>query len=163
MRGVSAEQWRFKPAPGIWSIAENVEHIIIVQERLLGIIREQLPSAPGALADHDCKLVDSIVINQFPNRLNKFSGPEALKPAGDWVMRESLERVAANVQKFSECLQSIPDLRAHVLDSLPLKAITKGQHQAMDGYQWILGASAHTERHMKQILEVKADPNFPAS
>jgi hypothetical protein len=33
----------------------------------------------------------------------------------------------------------------------------------LDGYEWILAAAAHSERHTKQILEVKADPNFPAN
>jgi hypothetical protein len=33
----------------------------------------------------------------------------------------------------------------------------------MDGYQWVLATAAHTERHTKQILEVKSDPNFPAN
>ena len=32
---------------------------------------------------------------------------------------------------------------------------------ALDGYQWILLLSAHSERHTKQIEEVKADPGFP--
>jgi hypothetical protein len=31
----------------------------------------------------------------------------------------------------------------------------------MDGYQWILAAAARTERHTKQILEVKAEAGFP--
>ncbi len=31
----------------------------------------------------------------------------------------------------------------------------------LDAYQWVLLISAHCERHMKQIEEVKADPNFP--
>jgi hypothetical protein len=31
----------------------------------------------------------------------------------------------------------------------------------MDTYQWILMLSAHSERHLAQLLEVKADPNFP--
>jgi hypothetical protein len=30
----------------------------------------------------------------------------------------------------------------------------------MDGYEWILATGSHIERHTKQILEVKADPNF---
>ena len=47
-------------------------------------------------------------------------------------------------------------------ESPPLKAITKGALNSMDGYQWLLAAAAHTERHTKQILEVKANPNFPA-
>ena len=31
----------------------------------------------------------------------------------------------------------------------------------LDAYQWILLISAHTERHVNQILEVKASPGFP--
>ena len=31
----------------------------------------------------------------------------------------------------------------------------------MDGYQWILLISGHSNRHVLQINEVKADPNFP--
>jgi hypothetical protein len=31
----------------------------------------------------------------------------------------------------------------------------------MDGYEWVLTAGAHTDRHTRQILEVKADPRFP--
>jgi hypothetical protein len=33
----------------------------------------------------------------------------------------------------------------------------------MDGYEFILFIAAHSERHVKQINEVKADPNFPKS
>jgi len=33
----------------------------------------------------------------------------------------------------------------------------------LDGYEWVLAVAAHTERHTKQILEVKADANFPAN
>ncbi|MCA1582654.1 MAG: hypothetical protein LC796_14940 [Acidobacteria bacterium] len=31
----------------------------------------------------------------------------------------------------------------------------------LDGYEWILFISAHSRRHTQQMLEVKADPNFP--
>ena len=51
----------------------------------------------------------------------------------------------------------------HWLEAPPLKAVTKGVHHSMDGYQWILAAAAHCDRHTKQILEVRADPNFPES
>ena len=33
--------------------------------------------------------------------------------------------------------------------------------QEIDAYLWIAFLSAHTERHVKQILEVKANANFP--
>lgn len=50
-------------------------------------------------------------------------------------------------------LESTPDLREHVADS-PFG-------QPWDTYEWVLFIAAHSERHTKQILEVKADPNFP--
>jgi hypothetical protein len=31
----------------------------------------------------------------------------------------------------------------------------------MDAYEFVLLIAAHSERHTKQILEVKADPNYP--
>ena len=31
----------------------------------------------------------------------------------------------------------------------------------LDGIQWVLFIAAHSERHTAQMLEVKADPNFP--
>ncbi len=161
--GLSEAQWRFKPAPEVWSIAENMEHIVFVQERLLGMIRDLIPTAPLAPADRNVQLVDAIIINQFPNRLAKFPSPEALHPKGDWTLSEARHRVAANAGKLVACLDSVPDLRWHVLESPPLRAVSKGEHVLMDGYQWILAASAHTERHAKQILEVRADPGFPAS
>src|ERR1700744_2134810 len=64
--GLSEAQWRFKPAPEVWSIAQNMEHIVCVQERLLGMIRDQVPTAPLAPATRDVQLVDAIIINQFP-------------------------------------------------------------------------------------------------
>jgi hypothetical protein len=158
--GLSEAQWRFKPGPGVWSIAENMEHIVFVQERLLGMIMDQLATAPPP-PERNVQLVDAIIINQFPNRLTKFPAPEALHPSGGWSLSEARDRMLRNTRRFADCLESMPDLRQHALESRPLKALSKGQHEVMDGYQWILAASAHTERHTKQILEVKADPGFP--
>jgi hypothetical protein len=31
----------------------------------------------------------------------------------------------------------------------------------LDVYEWVLFLTAHRERHLKQIQEVKSDPNFP--
>jgi len=163
LKGVSEAQGKFKPGPGIWSICENLEHVIFAQERVLGPIREQLASAPAGPADRDCSLVDAIVINQFPNRLTKYQAPEIALPKGGLGLSEAADRVVANTRRLAEQLESTPDLRQHVMAAPPLKAVSKGEHHLMDGYQWILAMAAHTERHTKQILEVKADPNFPAN
>jgi hypothetical protein len=163
LKGLSEAQWSFKPEPAVWSIAGNVEHIVIVQERILGPIREKLAAAPAPHPDRDYAIVDQIVINQFANRLTKFQGPESAHPKDGLALEEAGERVAANTRRLIDYLESTSDLRRHAIESAPLTAITQGQYRFMDAYQWILGAAAHTERHVKQILEVKARPDFPAN
>jgi hypothetical protein len=160
-KGLSDAQWKFKSSPDRWSIAENLDHIVIVQDRVLGPILGQLANAPAPPAGVDCRVVDEIVIHQFSTRLTKFQAPEFVNPAGQIDPAGLLERVASNYALMEQRLDNTPDLRLHAIEAAPLKAVTKGAFVAMDGYQWILAAAAHTERHAKQILEVKAEPGYP--
>jgi hypothetical protein len=158
-RMLTSTQWEFKPGPDRWSIAEIAEHVIAVQERVIGMIQQSLAAAPPPPPGQDHEVVDSIIINQIPNRLTKFPSPIASECRFDKA--GAIERFAGNCGSLSEMLSSTPDLREHVLESPPLKAISKGAYTQMDGYQWILAAAAHAERHTKQILEVVADSGFP--
>jgi len=161
-KGLSDAQWKFKPAPDRWSIAEILEHMVLTQELVLGPVREELAKAPPSAIERDYKQVDTAVVNQMPDRLSKFKAPEFLQPTGRWTPAEALDRLNKNFARLNEYLETTPDLRQHIVDAPPLKAVSKGKYDSMDGYQWILGAAAHTERHTKQMLEVKADANFPA-
>ena len=90
-RGLSEPQWRFKPAPDRWSVAENLDHIVIVQERVLGPILDQLADAPAPPADRECETVDAIVpVFQPPCQIpgsgirtpgERDQSPRALEPA----------------------------------------------------------------------------------
>ena len=159
--GLTAAQWNFKTSPARWSIAEILEHVVFVQERVLGPIAEQLDTAP-APPPETRETVDSIVLGQFPQRLKRFTAPDFAQPTGRWTPDEALERLAVNYVRLRQLVDSTPGLRAHALEAPPLKAVSSGVHQLMDGYQWLLTAAAHTDRHTKQILEVKAHPGFPS-
>jgi DinB family protein len=161
-KGLSEAQWKFKPAPDRWSIAEIVEHMVLVQELVLGPVREQLAKSPVVSTDRDYKHVDAVIVNQIPDRLQKFQAPEMIQPTGRWEPSAALDRLLKDYSRLSDYLDSTPDLRQHLVEAPPLKAVSKGAYDSMDGYQWVLAAGAHTERHTKQILEVKADPNFPS-
>jgi hypothetical protein len=71
-----------------------------------------------------------------------------------WSIAECAEHIALAEDWVLDYVRSgQDDLRHHV-----------AQHPAgytLDGYQWILLLSAHTQRHVAQIEEVKADPSFP--
>lgn len=162
-KGLSEAQFRFKPAPDRWSIAENVEHIVIVQERVLGPIREQLTQAPPPAAGTDTARVDSIVLEKIPDRSMKAKAPAPIEPTGQCTLAETLARYSRNCERLVEYLETTPDLREHSLESKPLAFVTNGAFTTMDGYQWLLTVAGHDERHVRQIEEVKADPAYPGA
>jgi hypothetical protein len=47
INGLSEAQWRFKPAPTRWSIAEVAEHLALVDQGIGGAIRTQQQSTFG--------------------------------------------------------------------------------------------------------------------
>jgi hypothetical protein len=160
-KGLSEAQWRFKPTPGQWSVAENLDHIVIVQERVLGPILAKLASDPAPFANREYKAVDAIVIHQFSTRLAKFQAPEFVRPLDQIMPRELLDRLKTNYVRLMDYLESTPGLRQQAGEALPLKAVSNGAYEVMDGYQWVLAAAAHAERHAKQMLEIMADDSFP--
>lgn len=152
-KGLSEAQWKFKPAPDRWSVAEVLEHIVVTENFLLENTSTKVMAAPTGKPDRDYKAVDKLVVSAIADRSQTAQAPEALRPTGRWSPQETLDQFVKTRERTTEFLKSTPGLRDHVADS-PLG-------QPIDAYQWLLFISAHSERHTKQILEVKADPNFP--
>lgn len=103
-RMVTPAQWTSKSRPERWSIAEIVEHMIAVQELVIGVIRQQLASAPPPPSEQDRELVDSIVIHQFPSRLSKFPSP--FTSTAELGKVAALRRYADNCAALNETLAS---------------------------------------------------------
>jgi DinB superfamily len=152
-KGLSPAQFNFKPAPDRWSIAEVLEHITLAEDFILQNITTKIMQAPAGAADRDIAKIDAAVVAMVPDRSHKAQAPGPLVPTGRWTPSATLDHFLSSRAKTMAYLESTPDLREHVVDS-PLK-------QPLDAYEWLLFISAHSERHTKQILEVKADPNFP--
>jgi hypothetical protein len=159
--GLSQAQWDFKPSPDRWSVAEIVEHMVVIQELVLGPIREQLAQAPVS-ENRDYAQVDAIVVSRFPVPSVRLEAPELARPSGRFAPDEALERLIVNCGRLREYVESSPDLRLRVIEARPLKVITNGEFEHMDGYQWVLAVAAHTDRHTRQIREVQADSHYPA-
>lgn len=155
-KGLSAEQWNFKPGPDRWSVAEVMEHIAAAEDFLRdGLIQQQVMRA-AAPPDRDVKKIDEGIMSHVPDRTQKAKAPDALVPTNRFESPEgSLKHFEESRNKTEEFLKGTPALRAHAIDG-PFG-------QKLDAYDWVLFLAAHSERHTKQILEVKADPNFPKS
>jgi uncharacterized damage-inducible protein DinB len=154
-KGLSEAQWNFKPGPDRWSIAQVMEHIAAAEDYIRGMVVEKVMAAP-AVPDRDLKKTDDAVMAMIPDRSQKAQAPEPLVPTNRFGSYDgSLKHFVASRATTEEFLKTTPGLRDHAVDS-PM-------NMKLDGYQFILLIAAHSERHTKQILEVKADPNYPKS
>lgn len=152
-KGLSEAQWNFKSAPDRWSIAQVMEHIAAAEDFLRRLDAEQVMKAPSGEPGRDVKKVDEAVLAKVPDRTNKAQAPEPLQPANRFGSPQgSLKHFVESRASTEDFLKNTEGLRDHVMDSPMGK---------LDGYEFILFVAAHSERHTKQILEVKADPKFP--
>jgi uncharacterized damage-inducible protein DinB len=154
--GLSQKQWTFKPGPDRWSVAEVAEHIAVSESTILGFVEKQLMTSPAAPEKREqVKGTDELILQRVPDRSRKAQAPEFLRPTGRWATEADLAKAFEESRKAT--MDYVPttndDLRDHFLDH-PVFG-------PLDGYQWLLLISAHSERHTAQIEEVKADPNFP--
>jgi hypothetical protein len=152
---VSDAQWSWKPAPDRWSVAEAAEHITKSEELFLGMAEGTLkaPATPEVLAKTKGK--EETILKVIPDRTQKAKAPEPLVPKGAFASKAALTAAfKATRAKMLAMAGGATDLRAHAASGPPL-----GE---MDTYQVLLFQSAHTERHTKQIDEVKATAGYPA-
>ncbi|HKD60314.1 MAG TPA: DinB family protein [Terracidiphilus sp.] len=153
-KSLSEAQWNFKPGPDRWSIAQVMEHIAASEDFIRdGLLKEKVMISPAGQPNRDVKKIDEAVVMMIPDRTHKAQAPGPLVPNNRFGSpEESLKHFLESRATTEQYLKTTAGLREHVMD---------GPVGKMDGYEFILFIAAHSERHTKQIEEVKADPNFP--
>jgi hypothetical protein len=152
-KGLSEAQWNFKSAPDRWSVAQVMEHIAAAEDFLQAMTKEKVMVAPAGEPGRDVKKTDEAVLAMVPDRTHKAQAPEVLVPTNRFGSPEgSIKHFMESRAVTEDFMKNTTGLRDHVMDS-PLGKL--------DAYEFVLFIAAHSERHTKQINEVKADPNFP--
>jgi hypothetical protein len=158
-KGLSPAQWNFKSAPERWSVAECAEHIALAEGYIFGLVSEKIVKAPANPEKRDAaKGKDEVLVKMLQDRSHKATAPEPIDPVkhGTMTPEASVKLFLDSRAHTIEYIKTTQeDLRDHLFDH-PVPAIG-----TLDAYQWILLISGHSRRHTLQILEVKADPNFP--
>jgi uncharacterized damage-inducible protein DinB len=156
VKGLSDEQWNYKPAPDKWSVAEVSEHIALSEDFLAKMITDKIMKSPEARAEKRAavKGKEEQIMKMIPDRSKKAQAPEQLKPQNTFASRDALlkaftDKRDANIKYIKETKDP---LHAHIAPS-PIGEF--------DAYQWMIFLAAHSKRHTAQIEEVKADANFP--
>lgn len=154
LTGISDAQLNFRAAEGRWTIAEIAEHITVTEEALFGLITGSIMKSAPPKCDDVFRTGDPAVILSVTNRSRKAQAPEQVQPNGRW-------------KTVPDLMSSFDKTRNRTIDFMKNnKADLRGTFMAnlfgtLDSYQWFLFATAHSERHLAQLKEVKADAKYP--
>jgi len=114
-----------------------------------------IKQAPNPEKRVEIKMSDDDVMKNIEDRSKKVKTFPPFEPqnTGFKTLADALSSFKENRGKLIEYVKMTDqDLRNHVA-VLPIGSF--------DCYQMLLFIGAHSNRHMQQINEVKADPNFP--
>lgn len=151
VESVAPERRDQRPAEDRWSVAEVLEHLGIIEGRIVQLVSGSIAAAKagGLAAEAETgPVLDSIDRNRIRDRSQRVTAPEMAKPLS----------VLDAASAWSALQQSRASLRAAVLsgDGLALSEV-KHQHPVLgliNLYQWILFVGAHEARHTAQVHEI---------
>jgi hypothetical protein len=156
VKTLTPEQMTFKPGPDRWSVAECVEHLAATEPMLFGFIEGKVLKTPPASEADRAKVAgkDTGIMSTVTDRTKKFQAPAEIRPTGRWTGRDALLKAFedARAKTIDWAQTTKEDLRAHVMS---------GPGGELDGFQWMMYLSGHSRRHLAQMKEVMASPNFP--
>ncbi len=147
--GLSAVQLQFRPGPNAWSVVEVVEHLRLAEPIYWQQLKDAVKAPP---TDQKPTANDADVLWYGIDRTER-QKTEARKSPRDESINlgkglEVFRKVHGEMLEYARTTDE--DLRSHLVPK-----------EDVDAYQWILEISAHAQRHILQIREIKADPNFP--
>ena len=116
VKGLSAAQMKFKPAPDRWSVAETLEHIALAENDAHNLFVRAMKSPAGA-PDPDIAKVDAMIMAIVPDRSHKAQAPPQLVPTGRWTPSEALDHFRKSRAEAIALMKSTPDLREHLAEN----------------------------------------------
>jgi hypothetical protein len=152
--GLSAAQWKFKPAPEVWSVQECAEHIILSEGYIFGASQQMLKSPAVARLDTANAKHDQELVAGIKDRSKKGKAPEQIVPSGKYATPADAAKAftEARDKTIAYAKSTNDDLRAHAGPS---------PGGVIDAYQFLLLLAAHSARHTAQIQEVQANAGYP--
>lgn len=152
--GLSEDQLNYKSSPESWSIAECVEHLTISENAFSEMLKSTLEAAPDESMRANVAMTDDEIYAMISSREKKVKTSEPFEPSGKFgSYEETLAALTAKRTEHIEFLKTTEDDFRNHFKEMPFGTV--------DAYQMVLFMAGHTERHVKQMVEVQEDENFP--
>jgi DinB superfamily len=146
---LSEEQLRFRRASDTWNIMDVVEHLAIAEPQYWKHLQD---SAKQPETTEKPEATDAGILWYGIDRSDRQKTGEARVPKGRW------NNIKDSLGEFRKLRATMRDYANTTSDGLRSRRLIDGN---MDVYQWFLMISTHSQRHILQIREIKADPHFP--
>jgi hypothetical protein len=149
-------QWNFAPPAGGWSIAQCAEHLSLSEDGLLGVVRGRvLASSPSPEKEEGARARDGVVVAAMRDRSLRsktfdFLEPRSVAATPAEFIEIFLPKRAATMRYVREASEAF---HHHFAPLDPLGDL--------DAYQWLLLLASHTERHVRQIEDVRQTADYP--
>ena len=162
--GLTHEQFNWKPAPSVWSVAQCFDHLNTTNRVWLPILEEAIEwgRSRGLLdpGPYSYGFLSRWFLAQMePPVKTRFRAPRQFVPA----VARSVDEVMPEFQALHERLERV--LRsANGLDLARIRArspVTKWIRYSLGMSFWLL--AAHDRRHIHQARELSKAPGFPAA
>ena len=144
------------PGPDRWSVAQVLQHLVIIEKRIgMGMTKWVGDAVAGGLGPEPetSSVLNSLDLALIADRSRRRNAPEEVRPNGD------LDATSA----WTALEQTRAALRAGVLpgDGLALGEVIQ-THPVLGPinlYQWLLFVGSHEVRHTAQVREITAELN----
>jgi hypothetical protein len=146
---LSPAQLNYRPGPDRWTVAEVVQHLVISEPNYWKLLHDSLEQPPKKL-DHAA--TDADVLWYGIDRTQHEKTPARQNPQNQVIDAAQAMKtfLGMHAQLLDMARTTNEDLRAHAVPEW-----------GVDAYQCMLEISAHEQRHILQIREIKASAGFP--
>lgn len=156
IEGVNEAQWSWKADSTQWSVAETAEHITLTENLIFGYITQNIlkqPATPEKAKEMRFKAEQIPQI--LEDRSRKLKTIEPLVPKRTWATKADVLKAfsEARERNIKYAQTTTDDMHGHF-----------GMNPALgvlDAYGLLVFLSAHANRHILQLEEVKATKGFP--
>ena len=156
VEALSPAQETFRPSPDAWSIAEIIEHLAIMEERMFRLFVMMVKKADSTEVQAGGRGFRPVSIDQHVERSlkEKYVAPETVRPSGNLRIEDSLARMRRSRAQLHELR---PKLEAVDLASITYPHPAFGP---LDISQWLAFIGVHEDRHLRQIESVMSSPEL---
>ena len=145
---LSDEEWNTKPEDGGWTPAQCAEHIAVIESVFLAEVKKILNTQERPEKMKEVVGKDKIVIGAMLDRSHKIKGS-----AEDESPNKKIDKVLL-INNFLKYRNEVIDWVSSTKEPLKVHFTFFPGIGDVDGYQYMLFISAHTERHTLQIKEI---------